>query len=52
MNYPWLFIVGVAMLGWFIPEFGAIFGHVAKVPTGMNIACSIACGLVAASFVL
>lgn len=51
MSHPWLFVSGCVLLGWLLPEIGMIFGKI-RVPALMNLISAIACGLIAASFVL
>lgn len=50
VNHPWLFVIGVGILGWFLPEIGAAWKL--RIPTMMNVMSAVACALIAASFVL
>lgn len=50
MKTPWMFVTGIAMLGWFLPEVFAVFGK-ARVPFGMNLLAALAFGLIAGAFV-
>jgi hypothetical protein len=53
MNHPWLFVAGVSMLGWFLPEVLIVCtSKRISVPLLMNVVTAIAAGLIAAAFVL
>lgn len=54
MNHPYLFIFGISVFGFLLPEFLLVLsrGSRASVPLGMNFLSSIAAALIAAAFVL
>lgn len=51
MKNPYMFISGIMVIGFFVPEILVAFGRV-KIPPMFNILFSIGCGLIAGAFVL
>ena len=51
MNYPWMIVVGAALIGWLAVEAFAVFGK-ARVPMPMNAIGALAFALIAGGLVL
>jgi formate-dependent nitrite reductase membrane component NrfD len=47
---PWMLVTGCVLVGWVVPEFLAAIGK-REAPTGLNVLCAVAGGLIAGAFV-
>lgn len=50
MNYPWMIVIGAALMGWLAVEALAVFGK-ARVPAPMNVIGAVAFALIAGGLV-
>jgi hypothetical protein len=50
MNHPWMFVIGMWLIGFALPEVLNIWR--VRVPIGLNLLCAIAAAMIAGAFVL